>query len=146
MKTKREIAENQIRLQEEIQSAGVNLVTCGNCGSILLHDLKDETIECFCGSEMDLHDCPDYWYEGVQEHEEFNLNDKLMNLTPEQKKAIELYKKAKTYIANRKLFFFLDEPEPDSKTFEYMNTIEVLEEIFGEKLFKKIVKCTQKNK
>ena len=72
MKTKREIAENQIRIQEKMQSAGFNVVTCGNCGSILLHETEDETIECFCGQEMDLSGCPDYWYEGCQDSAEFN--------------------------------------------------------------------------
>ena len=72
MKTKREIAENQIGIQEKMQSAGFNVVTCGNCGSILLHEIGDETIECFCGSEMSLSDCPDYWYEGCQDSAEFN--------------------------------------------------------------------------
>ena len=48
MKTKREIAENQIRIQEKMQSVGFNVVTCGNCGSILLHEIEDETIECLC--------------------------------------------------------------------------------------------------
>ena len=70
--TKREIAENQIRIQEKIQSAGFNIVTCGNCGSTLLHEIEDETIECFCGHEMDLSDCPDYWHEGCQDSVEFN--------------------------------------------------------------------------
>lgn len=69
--TKKEIAENQIRLQREIQNAGYNIVTCGNCGGILLHELADDKIDCFCGSEMDLSDCPDYWYEGVELGEEF---------------------------------------------------------------------------
>ena len=72
MKTKRELAIEQIRLQEKIQSAGFNIVTCGNCGSILLHELEEETIKCFCGREMDLSDCPDYWYSGCEDTKEFN--------------------------------------------------------------------------
>lgn len=83
MKTQRELAENQIRIQEKMQRAGFNLVTCGNCGSILLHEVEvitfdekdnclNNTIECFCGEEMDLTDCPDYWYEGCQDNAEFN--------------------------------------------------------------------------
>ena len=72
MKTKRDLAIEQIRLQEEIQSAGFNIVTCGSCGSILLHRLDDEdNIECFCG-EQAKSDCPDYWYEGCQDSAEFN--------------------------------------------------------------------------
>lgn len=72
MKTKKEITEEQIKIQEEMQSAGFNLVTCGNCGSVLLHRLDDkDNIDCFCG-EMPKSDCPDYWYEGCQGSEEFN--------------------------------------------------------------------------
>ena len=71
MKTKKEIAENQIRIQQEMQNAGFNIVTCGNCGSILLHEIEDETIECLCGHDMDLSDCPDLWYEGCQNNDEF---------------------------------------------------------------------------
>jgi len=72
MKTNKQIVEHQIYLQEKIQSAGFNIVTCGNCDSIILHEVGDETIECFCGEEMALSDCPDYWYEGCQESSEFN--------------------------------------------------------------------------
>ena len=70
--TKREIAENQIRIQEKMQSAGFNIITCGNCGTILLQEISDETIESFCGHDMDLSDFPDYWYEGCQDSVEFN--------------------------------------------------------------------------
>ena len=62
MKSNKVKVKNQIRLQKEIQKVGFNIVTCGNCGSILLHEIGDESIECFCGKEMNLSDCPDYWY------------------------------------------------------------------------------------
>lgn len=68
--TKRQIVEEQIRLQEKIQSAGFNIVTCGNCGSVLLHETGQDKINCFCG-EQSLSDCPDYWYEGMQNNNEF---------------------------------------------------------------------------
>lgn len=72
MKTKRQLAENQIRIQEAMQNAGFNVVTCGNCGNILLHEIDYESIECFCEQEMDLSDCPDFWYQGCQDNVEFN--------------------------------------------------------------------------
>lgn len=72
MKTKREIAENQIYLQEKIQSAGFNIVECRNCGTVLLHELGDEKIDCFCGNKKDLSDCPDLFYSGMENNEEFN--------------------------------------------------------------------------
>jgi hypothetical protein len=72
MKTKRDLAIEQITLQEKIQNAGYNIVTCGSCGSVLLHELESETIECLCGKEMSLSDCPDYWYSGCEDNLEFN--------------------------------------------------------------------------
>ena len=72
MKTKREIALEQIEIQEEIQKAGYNIVTCGHCGDVILHRMGQETLECLCGVEMDLSDCPDLWYSGLENNEEFN--------------------------------------------------------------------------
>jgi len=38
-KTIREKIENQIRLQETVQrEANINIVNCGNCGSVFLHE------------------------------------------------------------------------------------------------------------
>ena len=73
MKTKRELAIKQIELQERVNAmASINIVTCGNCGSVLLHDIMDSEIECACcKSVMDLSDCPDLWYEGCQNNSEF---------------------------------------------------------------------------
>lgn len=68
----RDKAINQIELQHEIQKVGINLVTCGNCGSILLHRTSDTTIKCFCG-DMDVSDCPDYWYNGCENNDEFEV-------------------------------------------------------------------------
>ena len=73
MKSKRELAEKQIELQNRVNAvASINIVTCGNCGSVLLHDRMDSEIECACcKSVMDLSDCPDLWYEGCQNNGEF---------------------------------------------------------------------------
>ena len=74
MKTKREQAIEQIELMDEIRNeSGINMVTCGHCGTILLHRMDDsETVHCFgCGREEALSDCPDYWYEGCQDTAEF---------------------------------------------------------------------------
>jgi ribosomal protein S27E len=74
MKTKRDLAIEQIELQYKIQAlANVNIVTCGNCGTVLLHERNEDDIECFsCGSVMAQSDCPDFWYEGCQDNAEFN--------------------------------------------------------------------------
>ena len=78
MKTKRQLAQEQLDLMDDIRAkANINMVTCGHCGTILLHEMKsineDNTIVCFgCKREMDLSDCPDYWYEGCIENSEFD--------------------------------------------------------------------------
>jgi len=76
MKTKRELAIKQIELQERIQASGINIVTCGNCGTILIHELKDELINCACCNEiLDQCDCPDLWYRGQENNSEFADED-----------------------------------------------------------------------
>lgn len=85
-KTRRELAQEQLDLMEIIRNkANINMVTCGNCGTILLHETKtineivekDLHIECFgCKREMDFSDCPDYWYNGCIENSEFDETDK----------------------------------------------------------------------
>lgn len=71
MKTKQQIVLKQIELQEEIQSAGFNIVECGNCGSVLLHRVGKEKVNCFCGKKMALSDCPDLYYDGMENNSEF---------------------------------------------------------------------------
>ena len=74
MKTKRELAEKQIELQERVRAlANINIVTCGHCGCVLLHELNDKPIECAsCKHELEQCDCPDLWYEGCQNNSEFD--------------------------------------------------------------------------
>ena len=88
MKTKRELAQEQLDLMDIIRAkADINMVTCGHCGTILLHEMKpmfndDNTILCFnCKREMDLSDCPDYWYEGCIENSEFDEDEPIQELT-----------------------------------------------------------------
>jgi hypothetical protein len=71
MATSREIVLQQIDLQEKIQKVGFNIVECGNCGTVLLHEVGKEKIKCFC-SIMALSDCPDLYYSGIENNEEFN--------------------------------------------------------------------------
>ncbi len=72
MKTNREIVIKQIELQEKIQSVGFNIVECGYCGTVLLHEVGDEEIDCFCGETIALSDCPDLYYSGMENNAEFN--------------------------------------------------------------------------
>ena len=83
-KTKRELAQEQLDLANKMRDNGINMVTCGNCGTILLHETKtineivdeDLHIECFgCRRKMEFSDCPDYWYEGCLENSEFDEDE-----------------------------------------------------------------------
>ena len=68
---KNELVRKQIELQNRvIELANVNIVTCGNCGSVLLHELSDKPINCACcDSTLDQCDCPDLWYNGMDYYE-----------------------------------------------------------------------------
>ena len=55
---------NQLELQNEVVAkSGINIVTCGNCGSTLLHRIEDEILKCDdCDFESELCDFPDLNY------------------------------------------------------------------------------------
>ena len=88
-KTRRELAQEQLDLMDEIRAtSNINMVTCGHCGTILLHEMRsitdDNTIVCFgCKRTMDLSDCPDYWYTGCIENSEFDEDEPTEELTTE---------------------------------------------------------------
>jgi hypothetical protein len=71
---KRDLVIEQIKLMDDIRKeTNINIVTCGNCGTIVLHKMDEENIKCFgCMNVMNVCDCPDYWYQGVENNEEFN--------------------------------------------------------------------------
>ena len=64
-KTRKELVAEQIELFTQIQLSGINIVTCGECGTILIHKVDDkEEIPCFgCLEMMDKSDCPDFWWQ-----------------------------------------------------------------------------------
>ena len=50
----------ELYIREIQQKANLNIVTCGNCGSVLIHRQSDEKIICYdCLREMAVSDCPD---------------------------------------------------------------------------------------
>ncbi len=65
-----------------VRKAGINLVNCGDCGSVILHEVvtitqetkaEDYTIECpFCEFKGEPCDFPDYFYEGMELSQIFN--------------------------------------------------------------------------
>jgi hypothetical protein len=70
----RKLALQQIELQEKIQRlANINIVNCGSCGSVILHEINDKDIECIsCGIVIAQCHCPDFWYKGLENNEQFN--------------------------------------------------------------------------
>ena len=56
--------ETQLDLQIEVaRKTSINIVTCGDCGSTLLHRIADETITCpDCGFSSEPCDFPDLNY------------------------------------------------------------------------------------
>ncbi len=51
---------NQAQLLQVVIDSGINLVTCGNCGNVLLHKLSDIKITChYCEFTSEPCDFPD---------------------------------------------------------------------------------------
>jgi hypothetical protein len=51
---------NQIELLKVVMGGGINLVTCGDCGEVLLHRLRDTEITCpYCNFTSEPCDFPD---------------------------------------------------------------------------------------
>ena len=69
--TMNKLAQEQLALMNIIrEKANVNIVTCGHCGTILLHKRKsaddDFSITCYhCKTKLSISDCPDLWYDGM---------------------------------------------------------------------------------
>ena len=66
--TFKELAIQQIKLFERVQAeAKINIVNCGNCGDTILHEIGETEITCVgCSQTMDVSDCPDLWYDGME--------------------------------------------------------------------------------
>lgn len=122
MKSKRDLAQEQLDLMEIIRDkSNINMVTCGNCGTILLHEMKsihedNHDITCFgCKQEMDFSDCPDYWYEGCIESAEFD-EDVNLDVTVDDvvKVAMDLGMNPSIAEINEVLKYYNSEAENDS--------------------------------
>jgi hypothetical protein len=80
--------EEQISLQEEMWSHGLNLVQCCRCGTTFIHRSLDiscqdeEGVICWgCGNEVYTQDCEDFFKEGMTEWTDLaNENDRLNKL------------------------------------------------------------------
>ena len=52
--------EFQHRIQRDLN---LNIVTCGNCGTVIIHEINEEDIYCGdCDRDMPQSDCPDLYY------------------------------------------------------------------------------------
>lgn len=70
--TGEKLIEQQELMDEIRKLANINIVTCGSCGSVLLHRRDDEEVECpYCELKSDPCDFPDYYYTGMEFSEEF---------------------------------------------------------------------------
>lgn len=84
-KSKRDLVIQQIELMNEIRAkANINIVTCGHCGSVILYSMLDSSIVCYdCKSEMDLCDCPDLFYSGMENSSLYDEDVPTKELTKE---------------------------------------------------------------
>jgi hypothetical protein len=70
MKQINKLKLTQLMLAKElIEKASINIVTCGNCGAVILHKVNDFEITCYdCEFTSEPCDFPDLWYNGVEIH------------------------------------------------------------------------------
>jgi len=55
---------NQLDIMRDIQEAGYNIVTCGECGAVMLHDSYQTVLTCpYCEHTSECCDFPDLFYE-----------------------------------------------------------------------------------
>ncbi len=99
-----------------IALANINIVTCGHCGSVLLHELNDKPIECAsCKHELEQCDCPDLWYEGCQDNSEFDEDEPTKQISAEDvvKVAIDLKMNPSIAEINEVLKYYDSEVDQD---------------------------------
>jgi predicted RNA-binding Zn-ribbon protein involved in translation (DUF1610 family) len=60
--------DTQFKLYQEIVDvAKINMVTCGDCGDVVLHRMEEEEIKCpHCGFKSEPCDFPDLYYEEIE--------------------------------------------------------------------------------
>lgn len=61
-------AIDQLALLEKIHKQGINVVTCGDCGTVMLVEREEDKHQCFdCGFTEDPAFFPDLFYEGWED-------------------------------------------------------------------------------
>lgn len=86
MKSRRELAQEQFNLVQDIRyKLNLNIVTCGNCGTVLLHKSDVENIHCYeCNEQMEPCHCPDLWYDS-----DINNYEEVISIEPTKKISAE---------------------------------------------------------
>lgn len=66
-KSRLKLWAKQIEMQEEMQEKGLNIISCGCCNTLIIHKCDDKNdVTCHvCHKNLDLSDCPDYYYRGM---------------------------------------------------------------------------------
>jgi len=62
---KEKLKQEQLFFMQQLRDkANINIVTCGSCGTVILHHMdKEDDIVCFdCGLESEQYDFPDLIY------------------------------------------------------------------------------------
>ena len=58
---------SQYQLLQEMQAKGFNVVTCGNCGTVILHRTPTEQIKCYdCKFKSEPCDFPDLFHQELK--------------------------------------------------------------------------------
>lgn len=65
----KDLYKEQEMLARRMQRYGLNLVNCGDCGCIFLHNVNAEELTCpYCKFTSEPCDFPDFIYEGYAEN------------------------------------------------------------------------------
>ena len=132
---KRHLYKEQLDLQHKIQEiANVNVVTCGNCGTVIFHDRDKTNITCFsCDKAMDVSDCPDYFYEGEYVHDSPSIEETrefLDNLQFNRMRKEELDLKLRIFFDSNDNSYLDREAKDSDYVFKYSGIVDEGYELF----------------
>lgn len=153
MKSKRTLVIEQLHLMDEIRAkANINIVTCGNCGTVFLHKEDNLELTCFdCKFSSEPCDHPDLFYSGMEDSdvflEDFQSVEHIKEHYEEMKLAIDS-ESVNIYIDNGEdedvtnvCYWHLDEVEEDSDVaisianainLFHTDKLKLVETLFGE--------------
>lgn len=132
---KRHLYKEQLDLQHKIQAeANVNVVTCGHCGVVILHDRDKSKVTCFsCDKKMDVSYCPDYFYEGEYVHDSPSIEETrefLDNLQFNRMRKEELDLKLRVFFDSNDNSYLDREAKDSDYVFKYSGIVDEGYELF----------------